>query len=343
MSLRPVWIDLGNSPHVLFFARVIEELERRGETYVATARDFAQTVPLCAQFGIEATVIGRHGGAGLARKATTTAQRVRALRDWAVRVRPAVAVSHNSYAQVVAARSLGIPTMTAMDYEYQPASHLAFRFADVVAVPETFPLDRLRAMGGLHKAWRYEGLKEHIVLAGFAPDPGYLAAAGVDPGGRALAVVRPPARMALYHRFDNELFPRLLRRLQEDEAVYPLVLPRTPDQARELDEQGFGALLWRGDALDGRELIAAADAVVSAGGSMNREAAVLGTPAYSVYGGKLAAVDRNLVMTGRLRMLLSETDVDALRIGKKPVGQPAVVSRELLVEFVDRLLALARV
>ena len=147
MSPGPVWIDLANSPHVLFFRPVIDELHRRGVRTVVTARDFAQTTQLCARFGIDAEVIGRHGGASISGKARGLAQRVRALRAFARRTSPGAAVSHNSYSQTLAALSLHVPVMTAMDYEYQPANHLAFRCADLVAVPEGFPLDRLLAQG----------------------------------------------------------------------------------------------------------------------------------------------------------------------------------------------------
>ncbi len=338
---RLVWVDLANSPHVLFFAPIIRELHRRGIATAVTAREFAQTVPLCEEFGITVEVIGRHGGGGLVGKGRSLADRVRGLRSFAARTCPAVAVSHNSYAQTVAARSLGIPVMTAMDYEVQPANHLAFRCADLVAVPDVFPLDRLRAQGARPgKTWRYPGLKEHIALAGFIPKPGYLAAQGFN-DDRPLAVVRPPAGMALYHRFENLLFCCLLRRLQRDAAVRTIVLPRTADQAAALERGGFGELLWRGEAFDGRQLVAGADAVISAGGSMNREAAVLGTPAYSIYAGKLAAVDRALVAGGRLTLLTSEADIDGMSITAKPAAAVAAVGDRLLREFVDRLLGLA--
>ena len=340
---RPVWIDLANSPHVLFFAPVIAELHRRDVATVVTARDFAQTVPLCERFAIRAEIVGRHGGGGLAGKARSLVARVRELRRCAARTRPALAVSHNSYAQTAAGRSLRIPVMTAMDYEFQPANHLAFRCADLVAVPNAFPLDRLRAQGARPaKTWRYLGLKEHIALAGFAPEPGYLAAHGVA-GDRPVIVVRPPAATALYHRFENPLFERLLRRLQRDDDVRTLVFARTPEQAATLRQEGFDDLLWQGKALDGRQLVAGADAVVSAGGSMNREAAVLGTPAYSIYAGKLAAVDRALVAEGRLTLLSCEADVDALRLGAKPSARVpvAAIGSDLLEEFVDHLLELA--
>jgi len=337
----PVWIDLANSPHVLFFRPVIDEMHRRGVQTVVTARDFAQTTQLCARFDIDAEVIGRHGGASLSGKFEGLARRVHGLRAFARRTSPGAAVSHNSYSQALAARSLHIPVMTAMDYEYQPANHLAFRCADLVAVPEVFPLDRLLAQGAKPgRTWRYPGLKEHISLAGFAPDPGYLARAGID-ASRPVVVVRPPADMALYHRFANPLFPRLLERLASA-PVTTILLARTGTQAADLEAAGFGTLLWRGEALDGRQLVAGADAVVSAGGSMNREAAVLGTPAYSIYAGKLAAVDRALVAAGSLHLLHDVDDLARIPLRKKAAAPPPRISDALVVQFVDRLLEVAR-
>lgn len=341
MRLGPVWIDLANSPHVLFFRPVIDELHRRELATVVTARDFAQTVALCAAFGMDAEVIGRHGGASIMGKARELARRARELRAFAQRTRPCVAVSHNAYSQIVAARSLGVPVMTAMDYEYQPANHLAFRCADLVAVPDVFPLDRLRAQGARPgKTWRYPGLKEHIALAGFAADPGYLGQAGIDTS-RPVVVVRPPADMALYHRFGNPFFPLLLKRLTVEE-VTTVLLARTEAQSADLEAAGFGSLLWRSEPLDGRQLVAGADAVVSAGGSMNREAAVLGTPAYSIYAGKLAAVDRALVAGGSLRLIHNEGDLERLPLRKKAAAAPPQIGDALLMHFVDRLLEEAR-
>jgi uncharacterized protein len=345
MTRGPVWIDLANSPHVLFFQPVLAELHRRGVETVVTARNFAQTVALCDLLCIDAEVVGEHGGRGLVGKAANLAGRVRALRAFARLKSPSAAVGHNSYAQAVAGRTMGIPVMTAMDYEFQPANHVAFRAANLVAVPDVFPLDILESQGGKpSKVWRYHGLKEEIALAGFEPDPAYLRSACID-DSKAVIVVRPPADMALYHRFENPLFGRLLERLEQLRgagSITVILLARTPAQQESLETGGFGALLWKDKPLDGRQLIAAADAVVSAGGSMNREAAVLGTPAYSIYAGKLAAVDRALVADGRLALLGSTADVAALHLGKKQGAAPPKVGDALLMQFVDRLVALAK-
>ena len=226
--------------------------------------------------------------------------------------------------------------MTAMDYEYRPhhpANRLAFRCAALVVVPEVYPPDRLLAQGARPgRTWRYPGLKEHIPLAGCTPDPGYLGRAGID-ALRPVVVVRPPADMALYHRFANPLFTLLLERLASA-PVTTILLARTDVQAADLEAAGFGARLWRGEALDGRQLAAGADAVVSAGGSMNREAAVLGTPAWSIYAGKLAA--------GVLHLLHDAQDLARIPLRKKAAAKQPHIDDALVVQFVDRLLAVAR-
>lgn len=336
----PVWIDLANSPHVLFFEPVIAELQHRGVEVRVTARGFAQTVELARRLPVPVDVLGSHGGATLSGKMLDLIHRVDHLRRWARDSSPSVAVSHNSYSQTLAARSLGLSVMTAMDYEFQPANHLAFRCADLVAVPDSYPIDALCGQGARpDRTWRYPGLKEEISLAGFSADPDYLAGVGVDTS-KPVVFVRPPADTALYHRFQNKLFGTILERLLRDEHVTGIVLARTPSQAAELEDEGCGALLWRGDVLDGRQLVAGADMVISAGGSMIREAAVLGTPACSVFAGRVGAVDRTLVAGGRLRLLSSKEDVDALDWERKPAKPPVSIDTRLVGEFVKRVLRL---
>jgi hypothetical protein len=337
-----VWIDVANSPHVLFFEPVIGELRRRGLAVRVTARAFAQTVELARCLPVPVVVIGEHGGSGLTGKACTLWSRVVALRKWATEHAPAMALGHASYAVVAAARMAGIPCATAMDFEHQPANHLAFRLADLVVVPSAFPLDLLCRQGATpRKTWRFDGLKEHISLAGFQPDPGFRAELDV-PLDTPLVVVRPPADMALYHRFANPLLETVLQRLRSEDEVRSIVLPRTSQQAEALCDAGFEDLVWSGPVLDGRNLVAAADLVVSAGGSMNREAAVLGTPAYSVFAGRLAAVDRALVADGRLRLLQNGDDVSSMALVTKVSSQAAPVGQGLLRAYVDRVLQLVR-
>src|SRR5215213_9714070 len=279
-----IWIDLANSPHVPFFRALAPEFERRGAAVEFTARDFAQTVELAEAACLAVTVIGGHGGRALAGKAGNLVGRAAALRRWARGREFHLAVSHNSYAHVAAARSLGIRGVTLMDYEHQPANHLAFRLASRVVVPRSFPEDALRRYGArARKVRRYQGTKEDVYLADFEPDPRFtetLAALGVRPADVTI-VVRPPARDALYHRFENELFDELLARLSARAGVKVILLARTEAQ-RETYAARPNLILPRA-ALDGANLIAASDLVVSAGGTMNREAAALGVPAATIY------------------------------------------------------------
>ena len=340
-----IWIDLANSPHVPFFSALAPALRARGHEIEFTARDFAQTVELARAAGLDATTDGAGGGArALARKAGGITGRALALARWA---RPRgfdLAVSHNSYAQIAAARLVrGVRSVTMMDYEHQPANHLAFRLASRVVVPEAFPdeaLERYGARAG--RARRYRGIKEDVYLADFEPDPAFanllLTGFGVS-AEDVLVVARPPARDALYHRFENELFDQLVEGLSAQPRVKIVLLARNEAQRESLQSRHARAanVIVPARSLDGPNLVAASDLVVSAGGTMNREAAALGVPAASVYAGRWAAVDEYLVREGRLRRVKTIEDVRDLRAVKK---QPAAPRRAASVraEVTDLIL-----
>ncbi len=333
-----IWIDLANSPHVPFFRALVPEFERRGASVEMTARDFAQTVELAQAAGLVATVIGGHGGRALAGKAGNLLGRAAALSRWARGREFDLAVSHNSYAHVAAARVLGIRSVTLMDYEHQPANHLAFRLASRVVVPSSFPSKALSRYGArARKVRRYQGTKEDVYLADFEPDPRFaetLAALGVR-AEDVTVVIRPPARDALYHRFENELFDDLLTRLSSRAGVKVILLARTEAQ-RETYASRLNLILPRA-ALDGANLIAASDLVVSAGGTMNREAAALGVPAATIYAGRWAAVDEELFREGRLRRISTREDLDALPVEKKRDTRPRR-ALDVRAEVVDLIL-----
>ena len=318
-----IWIDLANSPHVPFFRALAGEFEARGHEVLWTAREFAQTVELAEAAGLRPEVLGGHGGGKLSGKAGNLVGRAWALARWARGKRFGLAVSHNSYSQVLAARALGLRVVTLMDYEHQPANHLAFRLASRVVVPESFPEEALRRFGARpRKVRRYRGIKEDVYLADFEPDPEFggllMERFGIDLSRDTLVVVRPPAREALYHRFENELFDGLLTRLLASPHVKVVLLARTDAQREEIVSRcGAGNLYAPREALDGANLVAAADLLVSAGGTMNREAAALGVPAATVYAGRRAALDEQLVREGRLRRIATREDVESLRVEKK--------------------------
>jgi predicted glycosyltransferase len=316
-----LWIDLANSPHVPFFRALIPEFERRGADVELTARDFAQTLEMARDAGLDVSVIGGHGGRGLVGKAGNLAGRGASLFGWARGRGFELAVSHNSYAHVAAARLLGIKSVTLMDYEHQPANHLAFRLASRVIVPRSFPEKSLRKYGArAGKVRRYDGTKEDVYLSDFKADPRFastLRGLGVEPG-EVLVTVRPPARDALYHRFENELFEELMSRLCANDSARVIMLARNEAQrALYASREGCAKMILPRAALDGANLIAASDLVISAGGTMNREAAALGVPAATIYMGRWAAIDAELVREGRLRRIETRADLDDLPLEKK--------------------------
>jgi uncharacterized protein len=326
-----VWVDLTNSPHVLVMRPVIAELRRAGHEVHVTARDFAQTLGLCERFGIEHTAIGRHRGGGLAAKARGLAVRSAQLVRWARPRRFDLALGHGSNDVTVAAALLRIPCSTTFDYEWATVQHnVNCRLAQAVVVPDAIPPERLYRYGARGKIRSYEGLKEEYYLADFEPDPAVLSELGLDPE-RPIVIVRTPPAVSLYHRFENDLFARVLDRLRGSQVV---VLPRTADQRAELERAGGFIVPER--AVDAQSLIAYADLVVSAGGTMNREAVALGTPVFTVFEGRLGAVDERLIADGRLRRLERPQDVNLnKRAGRSAASErvrrdPAVLTELLL-------------
>jgi predicted glycosyltransferase len=322
-----VWIDLTNSPHVLVLRPVIRALEARGATVEVTARDFAQTIGLAERLGVEHTVIGHHRGEKLAAKAVGLADRSAALLKWARR-RPRfdLALGHGSNDITVAAALLRIPRSTMFDYEWATVQHtINCRLGNAVVVPDAIPLQRLRRYGVSARKHRpYPGLKEEYYLADFEPDAAVLDELGLDPA-QPIAVVRTPPVVSLYHRFENDVFAGVLDRLRGTQTV---VLPRVDSQRKEL-----GGFIVPERAIDAPSLIALADLVVSAGGTMNREAVALGTPVWTTFEGRLGAVDERLIAEGRMRKL---EDAAALELVKHDrTGDAARIRRDpgLLVDL----------
>ncbi len=335
-----IWIDLANSPHVPFFRALRSEFTERGHEVEVTARAFAETVELAAIAGLVARVIGSHGGRELSNKAGNLIQRAGALIRWARGRGFDLAVSHNSYSQILAARALRLKNVTLMDYEYQPANHLAFRLSSRIVVPRVFPDNALANYGArLRKVRRYDGTKEDVYLAHFESDPRFadqLNELGVSRDD-LLVVLRPPANEALYHRFENELFDALLEQLRAHPSAKVILLPRNATQRAIYAERASEKLILPRATLDGANLIASSDLVVSAGGTMNREAAALGIPAATIYAGRWGAVDEELVRQGRLLRISTREDLHALPLRKK--GTPnARRARNVLAEVAEMIL-----
>ncbi len=329
-----IWIDLANSPQVLFFRPIIRELERTGHQTIITSRAFAQTIELADKAGFTHTPIGGHAGeSGFLASLWVNFQRARQQLKFLADQPVDLAISHNAYAQAMAAFMRRLPFATTMDYEHQQGNHLPFRVARLVIVPEAFP-DELLKRFGARRVYKYPGVKEQIYLADFTPDPDFQQKVGLDPQ-KVIVLLRPPATWALYHQgFENHLWGQIIETLGKRTDLTTVFLPRIPAQRAAIQKLNLPGLWIPDTVLDGPNLIWISDLVLSAGGTMNREAAVLGVPAYTIFAGKLGAVDQYLIDHGRLQVLES---LDQLRVTKRIASaSPLLTSSQELVTEVTR-------
>lgn len=318
--------------HVLVLRPIIERLRERGNEVVVTSREYTQTQELLELHGMDHTPIGKHGGASRVSKLMRLIQRTGRMRRFGRKRGFDLAIAHGSNDLAIASRLLGIPEANMHDYEFAVAQHhVGSRLATRVIFPDSVPPERLRRFGvGPEKLFQYPGFKEEYYLADFEVDPGALDRVGVD-SERVIVIVRPPPDVSLYHRKSNPLFPQVLSRVGNDERVHAVVLPRTEEQREYVRSLALPSLIVPDHAVEAQSLVALADLVVSAGGTMNREAVALGTPVYTTYGGRLGGVDEALIRSNRLRPL---TDPRALELEKKQ-GQGERIRRDpgLLVDL----------
>jgi uncharacterized protein len=315
-----VWVDMTAAAHPLVLRPVIECLEGEGHQVEVTAREYGQTVGLLERLGIPHSVVGRHGGASILAKGTALARRSASLARWARGRRFDLALGHGSVDLAVVSTLLRIPSAQMQDYEHAGLQRrLAFRAAEVVLAPEAIPVEAMeRAGASPDKLFRYPGLKEDYYLAGFEPNPGVLEELGLD-RERVLVVVRPPPETSAYHA-ENPLYEGVINRVAADPDATAVVIPRTEGQSRAVRARNDPSLVVPAGAVDAQSLIAFADLVVSAGGTMNREAVALGTPVYTIFSGEMGAVDEELMRAGLLREL---ADPAALELAKR--SEPAGV------------------
>ncbi|MBV9917941.1 MAG: DUF354 domain-containing protein [Solirubrobacterales bacterium] len=302
------------SAHPVVFRVLIPRMRERGHDVQITARDYAQTLELLDLYGLDHITVGRHAGASRPRKVLALASRTWKLGRWA-KGSFDLAVAHGSNDLALAAAWAGIPAVNMFDYEFAIQQHnIGCRLARRVITPQAIPSERLIRFG-VHgeKLLQFPGLKEEYYLSDFTPDPTILERLRVE-SDRVVVVVRPPPDVSLYHRKSNPLFPRVLTYLGNRDDVQAVVLPRTDAQRRHVAALNLPSVIATERAVDAQSLIAASDLVVSAGGSMNREAVALGVPVYTTYGGRLGGVDEWLIKNGRLRPL---TDPRALDLHKR--------------------------
>jgi predicted glycosyltransferase len=307
---QKVWIDLDNSPHVPFFRPIIDELEKRGFTVFITARDAYQVTELLALYEISCRVVGKHYGRAKFLKGLGTFWRALQLTAIVRKEKPALAISHGSRGCLLASTVLRVPNITLADYEF--VAKVPTVRPTWMMVPSVIPDDHLSLHGG--RVLKYPGLKEDVYLSRFHPDPTLRKRLGVS-AEDVLITVRPPATEAHYHNPESEgLLQEALSRFAGQGDAKILLLPRNKRQEAELrsawaNEIASGKILIPENVEDGLNLIWISDLVISGGGTMNREAAALGVPVYSIFRGRIGSVDRYLADEGRLILLESVEDV----------------------------------
>jgi len=326
-----IWIDVDNAPHVAFFRPIVAELRASGAEVEVTARGRTFVPEMLQAAGIEHEVIGRGQPQGLFGKATAVAGRALLLAKWARGRRFDVAVGHGSRSIPFAARALGVPNLTTYDYEHVNA-RVFTHLCDRIVVPKVVH----DGLSGVGEKWGfYNGFKEEIYLDAIPSDPTFREKLGISPGA-TLVVVRPPSRTAHYHDRRSEQIERaILDRFAEAADAAVIWLRRDPG-----DPVPTGANIFAPDQpLDGVSLLAAADVVISGGGTMIREAALLGAPAYSIFMGPIGAVDAELIRRGWLTVIRNPADVDQILLKRKsPDSKPrlrASVRGELIAHIMQ--------
>ena len=272
--------------------------------------------PIIERLGLDHEVVGRHADTGVAAKALAVATRSTALAGWARGRGFSLAIGHGSVDVAVVSAALRIPLAQMQDYEYAGVQRqVAFRAARRVLVPDAIPVDAMRRAGAApRKLFRYPGLKEDYYLYDFTPDARVLTELGID-RDRLLVVVRPPPETSAYHA-RNPLYEAVVERLAGEDEVQAVLIPRTARQRESIDRRRFKV---PDRAVDVQSLIAYADLVVGAGGTMNREAVALGTSVFTLFSGRMGAVDHALAADGRLRVLRDPAELE-LRPRAEPVG-----------------------
>lgn len=344
------WVDMDNAPHVHVLRPLIVELERRGHRVDITARDYGQTLPLLEYYGLPARRIGRHGGKNRLRKYLHFATRTLSLLLFALGKRYDAAFSHGSRSIVPVARLLHLPLISLGDYEHTSFPNFMKPWIDLLLVPDVIPSEVFSEDGKPNgRVCGYPGLKEDLYVHDFQPNPSFLDELHIDPRS-ILILMRPPATMAHYAvKQSSVVFDRVLDHLCGHDQVQIILLPRTSQQAEELKsllaKRGYSNVVIPEKVYNGPSLIWYSDLVISGGGTMNREAAALGVPVFSIYQGPIGAVDRHLIAAGKLVHIRDIEDLQRIPLAKaaRRGNVPRSDIGPRLTEFiVSRILEAAR-
>jgi len=335
-----IWVDLANSPQVLFMYPIINELKKRGHHVVVTTRQQSEAVPLADRFGLSHTVVGAHGGATFAGKGWAIV--TRSLRMiWLLRGHDIdLAISCGSFSQALATKWMNVPFLAFDDYEGNPGAHIVCRVARKIVVPSVFAKQNLYPYGASEgQIVTYNGLKENVYLSGFTPDSNFLKSENI-PLDKIIVTMRPASEVSAYHQFENPLFDEALEYIASHENTFIILLPRDVKQRKKYETLGLQNVRFPSHVLDGPNLVYHSDLVVGAGGTMNREAVVLGSPVYSLFKGALGSVDQYLIDSGKLVWIKDSSEIRKIKVCKKADLKPDFQrdGENLLAEIVAEIL-----
>lgn len=348
--MKKIWIDITNSPHAILFNPIIKKLEKAGYEVIVTARDYAQTKGLLDMFGIEYHMFGKHKGKSKIKKLMGLIERSWQLYKFARKYNFDASLSMSSQYAMISSRLLRIPHMTLFDYEYTAGHHINFRLCQQILAPEGVEPGLLRKYGAKKdKVIYYSGLKEQFYIHHYMNEykKKYKGKDPVReklniPTSKVLIVIRPEATVAHYQTNENPIVFELVEYLSRHKnKPIIIVLPRTKEQKKSYGEKNYKNVIIPAEVINGIELVTSADLVIGAGGTVNREAAAVGTPAYTIYhGGKLGAVDRMLIDSRRMVRIEDIYDFEKIIVEKKknksnPVGEDL---SDYYLELVERLI-----
>jgi predicted glycosyltransferase len=321
---KTIWIDFDNSPHVPFFFPIIKELETKGHSVILTARDTFQVIGLADYYKLVYRKIGKHYGANKLLKILGTIWRSVQLAGVILKYKPDISISHGSRSLILLSWVLGIPTILLFDYEHTIS--LPLIKPEMGIAPEVIN-SRSIAIHFKRGLRVYSGIKEDVYVPSFRPDFSIVQQLNLRETDITVTI-RPPASEAHYHNPESDnLFMRVVEFLGRSSGVRIIILPRNERTQKDLVFQTWpkwckeGKIIIPDRVVDGLNLIWHSDLVISGGGTMNREAAALGIPVYSIFRGALGAVDKYLAECGRLVMIETQEDVESkIRVVKRRKG-----------------------
>jgi predicted glycosyltransferase len=337
-----IWIDVDNPPQVQYLVPFVDAFRRRGASVVLTARDYGNALDLLRLRSLTFHAIGKESGRSTVAKVTGVLDRARQLSSLFKQQRRPDVVLSASRSSALAARWMGIPSYVISDYEYVDATFYRLTRSTILYPQVIDPAPFIQSGLRRDRLIPFRGIKEDISLAAMDLQaiPAHRFPEIVDQG-LVRVLFRPPAEKS--HYFDPkslELSFEALGHLAKRPEAVVVFSPRHPWQREHLER-----FKWRNGPvvleapIPFVSLLKGVDLVVCSGGTMLREAAYLGVPAYSIFMSRIGGVDRHLASIGRVHLISSAQELSKIKLGRAPGLAPLVSNPRLLDELADFVLA----